>query len=73
MFSLEGIRAGSLLAARKAAQESRRPYIVEADDLADFQLTIRAGVVPRFPFPFVGPAQPRSPSGSTPRKPARTI
>jgi hypothetical protein len=58
MFSLEGIRDRSRLAARNTAQEARRPYIVEADDLADFHLTIRAGVVPTFPFPFIGPHRP---------------
>ena len=58
MWSLGDIRERSRIAARKAAQEGLRPYIVEADDLADLHLTIRAGVVPTLPFPILGDHQP---------------
>lgn len=58
MRSLGDIREHSRVAARKAAQEALRPYIVEADDLADLHLTIRAGVVPTLPFPFLSSHQP---------------
>ena len=58
MRSLGDIRERSRIAARKAAQEGLRPYIVEADDLADLHLTIRAGVVSTLPFPFLGSNQP---------------
>lgn len=58
MRSLGDIREHSRVAALKAAQEALRPYIVEADDLADLHLTIRAGVVPTLPFPFLGSHQP---------------
>ena len=58
MWSLGDIRERSRIAARKAAQEGLRPYIVEADDLADLHLTIRAGVVPTLPFPVLGDHQP---------------
>jgi hypothetical protein len=52
--SIADLREDSRRAARKVAQEGLRPYIVEADDLADLHLTIRAGVVPTLPFPFLG-------------------
>jgi hypothetical protein len=58
MRSLGDIREHSRIAARKAAQEALRPYIVEADDLADLHLTIRAGVVPTLPFPFLRSHKP---------------
>src|SRR5713101_9669926 len=58
MRSLGDVRERSRIAARKAAQESLRPYIVEADDLADLHLTIRAGVVPTLPFHLLGDHQP---------------
>jgi hypothetical protein len=56
--SLGDIRERSRIAARKAAQESLRPYIVEADDLADLHLALRAGVVPTLSFPILGDHQP---------------
>jgi hypothetical protein len=58
MRSLGDIREHSRIAARKAAQEALRPYIVDADDLADLHLTIRAGVVPTLPFPFLRSHKP---------------
>ncbi len=58
MWSIAGLRDRSRNAARKAAQEGLRPYIVEADDLADLHLTTRAGVAPTLPFPFLGDHQP---------------
>jgi hypothetical protein len=58
MRSLGDIREHSRIAARKAAQEALRPYIVEADDLADLHLTIRSGVVPTLPFPFLRSHKP---------------
>ncbi len=58
MHSLEGIRYQSRVAARRTAHGALRPYIVEADDLADFHLTIRAGVDPSFPFPFLSSYEP---------------
>ena len=58
MWSIADLRERSRTAARKAAQESLRPYVVEADDLADLHLTIRAGVMPTLPFPFLSNRQP---------------
>ncbi len=58
MWSIAGLRDRSRNAARKAAQEGLRPYIVEADDLADLHLTTRAGVAPTLPFPFLADHQP---------------
>ena len=58
MRSLGDIREHSRIAARKAAQEGLRPFIVEADDLADLHLTVRAGGVPTLPFPSLGSHEP---------------
>lgn len=63
MMSLEATREHSRIAARNAAQQGLRPFIVEADDLADFHLTVRAGVRLTFPFPFLGG---HTPVGFTP-------
>ena len=60
MRSIADLRQDSRRAARKVAQEGLRPFIVEADDLADLHLTIRAGVVSTLSFPFLGSNQPTS-------------
>jgi len=56
--SIADLREDSRRAAREVAQEGLRPFILEAYDLADLHLTIRAGVVPTLPFPFLGTHQP---------------
>ncbi len=63
MRSIGDIREHSRIAARKAAQDGLRPFVVEADDLADFHLTVRAGARLTFPFPFLGD---HAPAGFTP-------
>src|SRR5260370_30163117 len=63
MRSSGDIREHSGIAARKAAQDSLRPFVVEADDLADFHLTVRAGARLTFPFPFLAD---HAPAGFTP-------
>lgn len=48
MLSLSQIRAMARRAAARAAQEGRYPFLVEAEDIADY----REGA--GFPFPFLG-------------------
>lgn len=53
MMSPEMIRQMARRAAARAAREGKVPFLLEAEDIADF----REGV--RFPFPFLGPYVPK--------------
>jgi hypothetical protein len=55
MMSLESIRSESRKAASKAARTGKRPFIVEAEDLAEWQ----AGRFSSLPFPFIGSYVPK--------------
>jgi hypothetical protein len=54
MMSVDTIRAMSRDAARKAAKDRKEPFIVEAEDIADWKVSLRG-----FPFPFIGTYVPK--------------
>ena len=55
MMSLAQIHSESRKAASKAAKQGKRPFIVEAEDLADW----KAGHFTPLPFPFIGSFVPK--------------